>query len=162
MTEPLQVIGIDPGLTGAIAILPLGKIYDTPTVKAKTGQSGKNAYLPIEMAALLQLYRDGRAHVVIEKQQAFPQQSVYSIGSIMEGYGIWEGIIGAFRMPVTVVRPPAWKKVMLQGTGKDKGASLKRAQEQYPGLSHYLTRQKDHNRAEALLLAAYGLKELAL
>lgn len=153
----MHVIGIDPGLGGAVAILPEERIVDTPVTQIGTRRS----YLPVEMALILAPYKGERAMVVLEQQTAMPRQSPNSMFSIGQGFGIWLGILAAFRIPTQVIRPQRWKQEMLSGIGtKDKGAAIKRAQELFPGMSHLLQRVKDHDRAEALLMAEYGRQHL--
>lgn len=154
----MHIIGIDPGLTGAIAILPEKRIVDMPTARVQSGKQIRTHYLPREMAAVLALYREDRAHAILEKQQPMPQQGVRSVFSIGEGFGIWLGILAALKIPTVIVSPQRWKKDMLAGMGKEKEAARLRAQDLFPELLHLLERVKDHNRAEALLIAEWGRK----
>ena len=159
MTEAMHVIGIDPGLGGAVAVLPDLKIYDTPVVHPS---KGGRMYLPAQMADLLRPWAGGKTMAFLEKQQAMPAQGRSSVFSIGTGYGIWLGILGALKIPVTIVHPAVWKKAMFGSMGaisqdKKKEVSRARASELYPGMSHMFQRVMDHDRAEALLLARYGL-----
>ena len=154
----MHVIGIDPGLGGAVAFLPEHRIVDTPVAMIGT----KRSYLPLEMARVLSMYKGEKTLAVLEKQQAMPKQGVSSTFSIGQGFGIWLGILGAFEIPYLIVRPQEWKQEMLKGMSKEKGAAIKRAQELFPGLGHMLTRVKDHDRAEALLMAQYGIQKQGL
>lgn len=150
----MHVIGIDPGLGGAVAILPEQRIVDTPV----DWVGKKRKYLPAEMAMILIPFQGEKATVILEQQTPMPRQSPNSMFSIGQGFGIWLGILAAYRIPTVVVTPQRWKKEMLQGIGtKDKGAARKRAQELFPGMTHFLQRVKDHDRAEALLMAQYGM-----
>jgi crossover junction endodeoxyribonuclease RuvC len=83
-----------------------------------------------------------------------PGQGTRSMFTVGLGYGLWLGVLGALRIPYTAVRPAVWKRSI--GPSKDKEASRLRAQQLYPGAD--LRRKKDHGRAEALLLASYGLR----
>lgn len=160
----MRHIGIDPGLSGAVAIINgegskgLGiadTVYDTPT-----GQIGnKNSYLPAEMAK--QLILVGPCQALIEKQQAMPKQGVTSTFSIGYGMGLWIGILAALSIPYEVVTPQAWKGAMMAGMGRDKDASRLRAQQLWPQLTEQLNRKKDHGRAEALLIAEYGRRQIS-
>ena len=71
------------------------------------------------------------------------------------GYGLWIGILATLEIPYTTVRPAQWKKAF--SLGKDKEASRLRAMQLYPGADPRL--KKHHDRAEALLLASYGLRQ---
>ena len=157
MPEYDHVIGIDPGLSGAIAVLPEQVIHDMPTA----GTAKRDEYLPAEMANLLRPYAKGTL-VVLERQQTHPRQSSSSSFKIGVGYGLWLGIVATLGIPVQVVSPQDWKKVMLRGRSHEKGMSLVVAQEMFPGLLHMLKRVKDHDRAEALLIAQFGLQGVAL
>ncbi len=95
-------------------------------------------------------------HAIIERSQAMPKQGVSSTFKVGVGYGIWLGLLVAIGIPYTEVRPNIWKAKMLAGKGKDKGASIIRAKQLFPQISNELTLVKHHNKAEALLLAAYG------
>ncbi len=157
--ETMHVIGIDPGLGGAVAVLPELKLYDTPIADLA---AGGRQYLPALMADLLRPWAGGKTTAFLEYQQAFPQQGVHSVFSIGMGYGIWLGVLGALKISVKIVRPTEWKKEMLPGLGsvpkkKKKEAARLRALELYPGMSHMLNLVKHHDRAEALLLARYGV-----
>ncbi len=159
MTEAMHVLGIDPGLGGAVAVLPDLRIMDTPVVDL---DKGGRQYSPALMADLLAPWAGNKTMAFLEYQQAFPQQGVHSVFSIGMGYGIWLGILGALKIPVTIVTPAKWKKVMVPGLGsvpkkKKKEKSRLRAIELYPGMSHMLNLVKHHDRAEALLLARYGV-----
>ena len=157
----MHIIGIDPGLTGAVAVLPEGLFFDTPVASVKKG--GKKVYLVAEMVALFLVYRASevpdRAHVYIEDVHAMPGQGVSSTFSFGRGYGLWEGIVAALGIPYTLVSPVRWKRAMMDGMGKEKGASRIRAGQLFPRFIGQLTRVKDHGRADALLIAEYGRRQ---
>ena len=83
-----------------------------------------------------------------------PGQGTRSMFTVGLGYGVWLGIITALALPYTSVRPSVWKRSL--ALGKDKEVSRLRAMQLYPGAD--LRRKRDHGRAEALLLASYGLR----
>lgn len=156
------IIGIDPGKSGALALIgwnlrkPL--LADTPTIM--TG--GKRQYDVAGMLAILRRFRhQGPLQAVLEQSQAMPKQGVTSTFSIGEGFGIWQGLLAGLEIPYTLVRPVQWKREMLSGIAvRDKGASVLRAKQLYPTSAQELSRIKDHNRAEAILLAAWGERTL--
>ena len=160
------VIGIDPGLTGAIAVLPhenAALVFDTPTALVK----GKNTYLVAEMGDLLEeLVADDshgtpKAHAFIEGQQTFPKMPSRAMFSLGYGYGLWLGLVAGLKIPHTIVPPKTWKAEMAIPRKADKEASRMRAQQLYPDLvQSYLTLKKHHGRAEALLIAEYGRRML--
>ena len=159
----MTIIGIDPGLSGAIAILDgnVVELFDVPSTKITKGKTSKTDYLPYEMAATLRRYwlPNGNVHVFIEKVHAMPGQGSVSMFRFGEGYGLWLGIIAACGYPVTKVTPQAWKKLIMAGMG-DKDAARTRAQELFPEKMGELSRKKDIGRADALLIAEYGRRTL--
>lgn len=148
-------VGIDPGITGAVAIIDGGNIvfHDTPTIQTKNGKKTKTEFMPSEMADILATQKG--CHVFIEKVGAMPGQGVTSMFSFGKGYGIWIGILAALKIPYTFTTPQAWKKHLMQGM-KDKDAARIRAQQLYPCATKELSRKKDIGRADALLIAEYG------
>lgn len=97
--------------------------------------------------------------VFIEKVSAMPGQGVSSMFRLGEGYGLWIGIISALKLPLTKVHPATWKKVMMQGIS-DKDAARGRAQELFPDAAGYFKRKLDCDRADAVLIAEYGRRQL--
>ncbi len=155
-------IGIDPGLSGAVAVLAddgvLVSVHDTPVLTLRTSRGTKQEYDLAGMAALLRPYTGPGAQVLIEESQAMPGQGTRSMFTIGVGFGAWLGILAALQLPYTRVRPQVWKRAL--GLGPDKEQCRLRAMQLFPGAD--LRRKKDHGRAEALLLAWYGMHHLAL
>ncbi len=152
------VIGIDPGLDGAVAALDDDiRVWDTPTAK----EGKKRVFVPIEMWDILHTAgREApRVHVFIEKVHSMPKQGIASAFNFGVGYGLWLGVIAGFQMPSTQVTPQAWMREMLAGMQKGKDSSRIRAIELFPD-SVGLARKKDHGRADALLIAEYGRRKL--
>lgn len=149
MIETQRVlIGIDPGLTGAIAIITPQRgidLYDTPILHI----GKKNVFNAAGMAELLNMFDN--AFVTIESVHAMPAQGVTSMFNMGKGYGIWLGIMAAYHIPYREVAAATWKK-HYQLT-KDKELSRYRAIQLHPEAAARLARKKDHGRAEALLLA---------
>lgn len=150
-------IGIDPGLTGAVALIGEGyqEVYDTPTL-----MNGKRYdYDVAAMAKILASIGDGNGPslqdylVVIERAGAMPKQGVSSTFTFGKGFGIWLGIIAAFGLPHEVISPQRWKKAMVPGSG-DKDAGRLVAIRLFPKAELHL--KKHHGRADALLLAEYA------
>ena len=130
-----------------------------PTATIKGSARTRQSYLPAEMASLLLPYREGSL-VVLEDVHSFPQMGVVSAFELGRGKGIWMGILGALGIPYELVSPQQWKKDILSGRAKEKEAARIKAQELYPNLIHMLQRKMDHNRADALLLAHWGLEKI--
>ncbi len=148
-----RTIGIDPGLSGAVAVLSAGRaaiVFDVPTIAV----GKKREYNVPEMADILRCWRPD--HVYIEKVHSMPKQGVASSFNFGKGFGLWLGIVAALEIPHTLVTPQRWKGKMLDGQRKGKGDARLRATQLFPELAGSLTRVKDDGRAEALLIAAYG------
>lgn len=171
------IIGVDPGLTGSVAVLSWVRkdeppqvaagsvttavstaIFDTPIVKTNRG---RDFAVPLMVAGLRHIEDVASAHAFIEDQHGFPGQGRTSVGSLMRGYGLWLGILAALGIPYTIVQPAVWKRAMGLPTGSDKQASRLRAMQLYPQMAGELARVRDHGRAEALLIAAYGERKLS-
>lgn len=151
-------IGIDPGLFGAVAILdtPPGTpldVRDTPTVTLQMSRGTRREYDVSGMAAILAPFMRLHVHVILEESQAMPGQGVRSTFTTGLGFGLWLGVLAALTLPYTRVRPAIWKRAL--SLGKDKERARLRAMQLFPTAD--LRRKKDHGRAEALLLAWYGL-----
>ena len=160
------VLGIDPGLDGGLAwILPdRVEARVTPTLAGGKG-GGKRAFDVSAMLAMLELHRPEL--VVLEAVSAAPVagrvQGTKSMFGFGRGFGIWEGIIAALRLPHLLVAPQSWKKVVLEGTAKDKLAAITFAQRRFPGVSLLATprsRVPHDGMADALCLADYGRRQL--
>lgn len=163
------VVGIDPGKTGAVAVWLADhwEVHDCPTLrletrntKTKSGKSVKDMPDPAGMARLLEQYNYAEAQVFIEKVNAGSQQGVTAMFNFGMGYGMWLGILATLQMPYTFVMPQVWKKIMVPGVGKDKDASRLRVKQLFPELSELVARVKDDGRADALLIAEYGRRQL--
>jgi crossover junction endodeoxyribonuclease RuvC len=149
-------IGIDPGLTGAIAAIDeasqLILCADLPVIR-----SGKLAWIDSnDLTSLLMRCRDGRpAQILIERSQPMPGQGVSSTFCTGVVLGSILAACQRVAIPLHLVTAAVWKRSM--GLGADKSASLDKARLLFPTAE--LDRVKDHNRAEALLLAYYGLSQ---
>ena len=150
------IIGIDPGLTGALAAIhPAGNIdfHDTPILKL----GKKNTCNPSAMSALLREYQGSTEGLLvgIEKIHSMPGQGVASTFTFGEGYGIWLGILAALAISHELITPQAWKKGMMDGQAKDKDGSRLIALRLFPESAEQLKLKKHHGRADAVLIAEY-------
>lgn len=166
--EGVIVVGIDCGKGGAVACLNGREVrfWDMPTLR--TGVQVRRDYDVHEMAAIIrQCGPLENLHVFIEKQQAMPaclrgrQQGVATSFQVGVGYGVWLGILGALGVAFTPVAAASWKRAMLSDMPKGKEASKAKAKQLFPDAAEHMRRAKDHNRAEALLIARYGQQQLA-
>ena len=151
------VVGIDPGLTGAVALVSgdgrAVSVDDMPVVTK--GKGGHDLDLP----ALRDLLRDlAPERVYVERQQARPGNGACAAHTAGRIYGAILGILTALELPYELVTPQRWKKAMLDGEPKDdsnpKAPSLRVARRLFPLVD--LGRRKDAGRAEALLIAEWG------
>lgn len=150
-------VGIDPGATGAIATITdddcLFGLLDMPV-------DGGQIMVPIladhitEMATLAADY-DADVTVWVEQVGSMPGQGVASTFKFGQNYGTILGVVGALRLRAQLVRPATWKRAM--GVTKEKGTSRRLAAELWPGEAGMFKRVKDDGRAEAALIARYGL-----
>jgi crossover junction endodeoxyribonuclease RuvC len=159
-------IGIDPGLSGAVAVIQDTEAYhgehridvfDTPTALVE-GEKTKRKYLVSAMATFLKPYHAYNSQViaVLENVHSMPKQGVASSFCFGEGKGMWEGILAAYNIPTELVSPQRWKKEMMDGQGKDKSAARFKAMALFPSLADQLKLVKHDGRAEALLMAEYA------
>src|SRR4029453_568845 len=135
---PGSIIGIDPGLGGAVACVAadgtLQALYDVPTLTLKTSRGTRQEYDIPGLVALLAPYTGMPAHVVIEESQAMPGQGVRSMFTCGMGMGVWLGVLAALQLPYTRVRPQIWKRAL--GLSKDKTASILDRKSQRPNSSN--------------------------
>ncbi len=151
------IIGIDPGINGAISIIENKKIievYDTPTMI--DGKKNKRQINSAQVTNIIKerLNTDKEVIVVVEHVNAMPGQGVTSMFNFGQSFGVIKGICAALSLPIYFVRPAKWKKHFnLIKTNKD--ASRTKVIEAYPQISNKLHRKKDSNRADAILIALY-------
>ena len=149
-------IGVDPGLSGAIAVMSPEnlKIFDMPTMTVERNGKAKRQVSATELADLLYLYSGKDCHVYCERVSAMAGQGVTSVFSFGRSFGMIEGILAAFKLPVTYVAPATWVKAVHRGAGKD--ASRQRAMELFPNNQADFKRVKDDGRSDAALIAYWG------
>ena len=151
------IIGIDPGINGAISVLKNKKIievYDTPTMI--DGKKNKRQINGAQVTNIIKerLNTNDEVIVVVEQVNAMPGQGVTSMFNFGQSFGVIKGICAALSIPIYFVRPMKWKKHFnLIKTNKD--ASRTKVIEAYPDISDKLHRKKDSNRADAILIALY-------
>ena len=160
-------VGIDPGLDGAIAVLNerggLINVQDTPTLTVKRGKSKKRMYLPTQMMMIMDaIHKSGTVHLcAIENVHVMPKNGAHSAFGLGRSLGLWEMAAVSFGWPIEWIDPGKWKRIMLgAGSGTDKQASIARAQQLIPASAEYLKLKKHDGRAEAILIAAFILRQL--
>ena len=155
----MLIIGIDPGLKGAICILKDGKIldvFDMPVMpvgkKNKSQVNGSQIFNEIQKAITNEDKKDIK--VVIEQVSAMPGQGVTSMFNFGQSFGVLKGVFSAMQIAMDFVSPVKWKKYYnLINTHKD--SSRTKAIEFFPYISHKLSRKKDANKADAILIASF-------
>ncbi|KAH7677286.1 hypothetical protein IHE45_07G073400 [Dioscorea alata] len=163
-SEPQWVLGVDPDVSGAVALLkPDGsvssaQVFDAPNVKVLVGKRVRNRLDARSIVQLLQTF--GAPHgtrAYIEQSNPFPQDGKQGWWSGGYTYGLWIGVLVASGFSVVPVTSHEWKNhYELSRSSSSKDDSREVASALFPSLSHQLKRKKDHGRAEALLIAAYG------
>lgn len=148
--------GIDPGASGAVAILTeeghFVKVFDMPVFKIKVGKAIKRRVSADLLAHEVSLYPNAVA--VLEQVSAMPGQGVSSMFAFGEAYGIVKGVFAALKIPAHLVTPGKWKRSM--ELSANKNGSRAKAIEMWPEHASYFKRVKDDGRAEACLLAEFG------
>ena len=157
-----MIIGIDPGLDGAIATIDrLGcvdehvELWDIPT---STKQSGRGRQVnDYELSRIIRCCCSDTDTAVVELVGPTPQMGVTSAFSFGRTAGVVSGVLAAYKIPTVYVRPQQWKKHfgLLR---KEKGASRTLAMQRFPRVAEKLKLKKHVDRAEALLMAAWLLE----
>ena len=155
----MLIIGIDPGISGSICFFEDGVIKDVlemPTMtegkKNKKQVNGSQIFNEISVRILKIDRKDIK--VVIEHVTAMPGQGVTSMFNFGQSFGILKGICSAMQLPVYFVRPTRWKKYY-NLINSEKDASRTRAIEIFPYFSTQLSKKKDSNKADAILIASF-------
>tara|TARA_X000001036_G_scaffold362236_1_gene345768 strand:+ start:96 stop:590 length:495 start_codon:yes stop_codon:yes gene_type:complete len=155
----MLIIGIDPGISGSICFFENGKIIDViemPTMtegkKNKRQVNGSQIYN--EISKRINKIEIQNTRVVIEQVSAMPGQGVTSMFNFGQSFGILKGICSAMQLPMYFVRPAKWKKYFGL-INSEKDASRTRAIEMFPYFSSQLSKKKDSNKADAILIASF-------
>ena len=155
----MLIIGIDPGISGAICFFEDGQIneiIDMPVMadgkKNKRQINGPQVYN--EVLKRINKFPKKDIIVVIEQVSAMPGQGVTSMFNFGQSFGVLKGICSAMQLSMYFVRPAKWKKYFgLIKTEKD--ASRTKVIEIFPYISSQLSRKKDSNKADAILIASF-------
>ena len=155
----MLIIGIDPGISGSICFFEDGKIVDViemPTMtegkKNKKQVNGSQIYNEIFKRINKLPKKDIR--VIVEQVSAMPGQGVTSMFNFGQSFGILKGICSAMQLPIYFVRPAKWKKYF-NLINSEKDASRTRAIEIFPYFSSQLSKKKDANKADAILISSF-------
>ena len=153
----MKIIGIDPGLSGAIAIIEnntvLG-IFDMPVMA-----EGKKNKRQLNSAQLVNIIKENvkkeeEIVVVVEQVNAMPGQGVTSMFNFGQTFGAIKGISATLKLPIFLVRPSKWKK-HFELINSSKDASRTKVIEMYPSFAEKLSKKKDVNKSDAILIARF-------
>ena len=155
----MLIIGIDPGISGAICFFEDGQVkelIEMPVMadgkKNKRQINGPQTYN--EILERINRFQKKDVIVVIEQVSAMPGQGVTSMFNFGQSFGVLKGICSAMQLSMFFIRPVKWKKYFgLIKTEKD--ASRTKVIEIFPYISSELSRKKDSNKADAVLIASF-------
>ena len=146
-------LGIDPGLSGAVAVLDhageLVSVTDLPVIRDLSLAWIDGGEL---QSIILTALQGRQARALIERVSSMPGQGIASSFLFGVGFGSVLSVLQALRIPLEFVTPGVWKKSY--GLSKDKHASLHKARLLFPSAELHLA--KHDGRAEALLIARYA------
>jgi crossover junction endodeoxyribonuclease RuvC len=147
----MNVIGIDPGASGAIALLRSGqlvRVLDMPTVKV----GKRRRVIPDALAAIV---RDmAPDHAFVELVASMPSDGHVGAFTFGKSTGIIHGVLAGLLVPVSEIAPTRWKPAMQ--VNADKGKARARASQLFPGHSESWARVMDDGRAEAAMIGLFG------
>ena len=156
----MYIIAIDPGISGSICFYEKGRIteiLDMPTMtdgkKNKKQVNGSQVYNEIN-SRINSLVDKNDIRVVIEQVSAMPGQGVTSMFNFGQSFGVLKGVCSAMQLPMYFVRPAKWKKYF-NLINSEKDASRTKAIEIFPYFSTNLSKKKDNNKADAILIASF-------
>ena len=156
----LCILGCDPGLTGALALLELDHdrrvldltIEDMPVTAVRVGRATRKLVEPAELCRLIRAFRPDAAYV--EAVHSMPAQGVASSFAFGMGFGVLRGVIAALGVPVTYVTPQEWMRIVRLGKGDD--VARQRIKQLMPDHAAWFPLKAHHGRADAALIAMAG------
>ena len=155
----MLIIAIDPGINGAICFFEDGEVKDViemPTMaegkKNKRQVNGRQMFN--ELTVRINKYNTKNINVIVEQVSAMPGQGVTSMFNFGQSFGVIKGICAAMQLPIFFVRPAKWKK-HFELINSQKDASRTKAIEMFPKISSILSKKKDSNKADAILIASF-------
>ena len=155
----MLIIGIDPGITGSICFFKDGKIIDVVEMPnmaegKKNKRQVNGAQIYHEISKRIKNLEKKDIKVIIEQVAAMPGQGVTSMFNFGQSFGVLKGICAAMQIPMYFVRPTKWKKYF-NLINSEKDASRTKAIEIFPHFSAQLSRKKDSNKADAILISSF-------
>ena len=155
----MLIIGIDPAITGSICFFEDGKIIDVVEMPnmaegKKNKRQVNGAQIYHEISKRIKNLEKKDIKVIIEQVAAMPGQGVTSMFNFGQSFGVLKGICAAMQIPMYFVRPAKWKKYF-NLINSEKDASRTKAIEIFPHFSAQLSRKKDSNKADAILISSF-------
>ena len=155
----MLIIGIDPGISGSICFFSDGKIIDIVEMPnmaegKKNKRQVNGAQIYNEISSRIVDFEKKDIKVIIEQVSAMPKQGVTSMFNFGQSFGVLKGICSAMQLPMYFVRPAKWKKYF-NLINSEKDASRTKAIQIFPYISQKLSRKKDSNKADAILIASF-------
>ena len=153
----MKIIGIDPGLSGAIAVLENNKvlsIFEMPVMSE--GKKNKRQLNSAQLVKLLKenISKNEEVSVVVEQVNAMPGQGVTSMFNFGQTFGAIKGISATLKLPIFFARPSKWKK-HFELINSSKDASRTKVIEMYPSFAEKLSKKRDVNKSDAILIARF-------
>ena len=160
----MLIIGIYPGISGAICFFENGEIIDvinmpTMAVGNKNKKQINGSQIFNEITSRIQDYKPEDINVVVEQVSAMPGQGVTSMFNFGQSFGVIKGICAAMQLPIYFVRPSKWKK-HFDLINSQKDSSRVKVIQMFPKFSSKLSLKKDSNKADAILIANYHLNTI--
>jgi|TARA_B110001452_G_scaffold189897_1_gene160104 crossover junction endodeoxyribonuclease RuvC len=155
----MLIIGIDPGITGSLCFFDDGKIIDViempnmPEGK-KNKRQVNGAQIYHEIYSRIKNLDKKSVKVVIEQVSAMPGQGVTSMFNFGQSFGVLKGVCAAMQISTYFIRPTKWKKYF-NLINSEKDASRTKAIEVFPYFASNLSKKKDSNKADAILIASF-------
>ena len=155
----MLIIAIDPGINGAICFFENGQVKEV--IEMRTMAEGKKNKRQVnghqmynELSSRIKGYNSLNINVIVEQVSAMPGQGVTSMFNFGQSFGVIKGVCAAMRLPIFFVRPAKWKK-HFELINSSKDASRTKVIEMYPKLSNQLSKKKDVNKSDAILIARF-------
>jgi crossover junction endodeoxyribonuclease RuvC len=161
----MLIIGIDPGLAGAIAFHHTEggglTVEDLPTFRVTRGGKDKRDLNAAGLAQMIEFAIQGKqVKAYVEQVGSMPGQGVSSVFAFGKTFGTILGVLAANYIETELVAPATWKRVMGIKSGSGKDVSRQRATQAFPNKAGLFARVKDDGRAEAALIALYGARQI--
>ena len=155
----MLIIGIDPGISGAICFFEEGEIKDVIDMPVMAdGKKNKKqingSQIFNEISERVKNYKTENINVIIEQVSAMPGQGVTSMFNFGQSFGVLKGICAAMQLPIFFVRPAKWKK-HFDLINSQKDSSRTKVIQMFPKISSLIKRKKDANKADAILIASF-------